>query len=718
MVINLNLSLQAQDESGIELLSEIFLSRYFYDLKIYQNYCYIAGAYGVMIYDISDPSDPQMVNRVGTPGSAQVLDIAGKTLYVADLWDGVHAFNLEDPTDPYYLSSAPVRSSAVEIAAHNDLVCVLNDHNFGADLFQLDEDGILHHLTNFHNYGFSFTPRFCDTLLFIDGPPGVSVFSVVNPAEPIEVGLISREEFSVGSGYYIDGRILYDTLNDNLQIIDISDLENPYILGSCEAYGGAVLVRDDIAYLYNPGLVAVDVMNPRSPVIINRIGRARQIDMSGSIVYGLLNNWEFLIYDLSDMEHPQTVGGDTVRIINEGDIGLVGNNLFIITRELDDNPHNDWLARLRVISIEDPVNPVEIGSYQFNRYTSFYNFIVYEDYMYGFEWPYIFIMSLADPTEPQFVDSVEVREFRIDDLGRNYIAHDDYIFSSVTQSGLYVLSIEDREHPAFVGVYEDRIGDYPLHTRRMDVDANYIYIAGSYGALRIYQRNDDGTLSLCLLERYIDNEVDCFDIKVSGDYGFIGCDNRIIALDLGDRREIDVIGEVAIPGCGLELFGNYLFSIGLDIKIISIENPENPHLIGLRDIYASATCYAFDLNRKLLATLGCCLSIFDCCGALGVDDVKDDLVPQRLQLSAYPNPFNADINIEYNLPFKSHIELEIYDLSGHRVQTLVNEPQKAGYHTTIWDGRNENNIPVSSGLYFYRINAGNFTKVRKMTMIK
>jgi flagellar hook assembly protein FlgD len=44
--------------------------------------------------------------------------------------------------------------------------------------------------------------------------------------------------------------------------------------------------------------------------------------------------------------------------------------------------------------------------------------------------------------------------------------------------------------------------------------------------------------------------------------------------------------------------------------------------------------------------------------------------------------------------------------------------QTAGCHTAVWDGRNEAGVPVSSGLYFYRINAGNFTKVRKMTLMK
>jgi hypothetical protein len=97
----------------------------------------------------------------------------------------------------------------------------------------------------------------------------------------------------------------------------------------------------------------------------------------------------------------------------------------------------------------------------------------------------------------------------------------------------------------------------------------------------------------------------------------------------------------------------------------------------------------------------------------------EPLIPDDYFLAQnYPNPFNSTTCIRYGLPDESQVKITIFDLTGRRVKTLVNEAMKAGYYTMVWDGRNETGIPVASGLYFYRINADNFTKVRKMTLVK
>ena len=79
----------------------------------------------------------------------------------------------------------------------------------------------------------------------------------------------------------------------------------------------------------------------------------------------------------------------------------------------------------------------------------------------------------------------------------------------------------------------------------------------------------------------------------------------------------------------------------------------------------------------------------------------------------YPNPFNPATQISYQLSAKSHVFLVIYDLLGREVQTLVNQPKEAGFYSVKFDGVN-----LPSGIYFYRLKAGNFTEIRKMTLVK
>lgn len=84
----------------------------------------------------------------------------------------------------------------------------------------------------------------------------------------------------------------------------------------------------------------------------------------------------------------------------------------------------------------------------------------------------------------------------------------------------------------------------------------------------------------------------------------------------------------------------------------------------------------------------------------------------------YPNPFNPSTLIRYQLPKPAEVRLIIYDVTGQRVRRLIKKRQQPGKYAVTWDGRNEQGIPVASGIYLYRLVAGDFTAVRKMILIR
>ncbi len=105
-------------------------------------------------------------------------------------------------------------------------------------------------------------------------------------------------------------------------------------------------------------------------------------------------------------------------------------------------------------------------------------------------------------------------------------------------------------------------------------------------------------------------------------------------------------------------------------------------------------------------------------GISGVTD-PDDQIPLEFSLRQnYPNPFNPTTRIEFTLPKAMKAELVVYDLTGRRVKTLVNEEKHAGQHFVQWDGTNSVGRSVSSGTYFYKLTAGSFTKVEKMMLVR
>ena len=83
-----------------------------------------------------------------------------------------------------------------------------------------------------------------------------------------------------------------------------------------------------------------------------------------------------------------------------------------------------------------------------------------------------------------------------------------------------------------------------------------------------------------------------------------------------------------------------------------------------------------------------------------------------------PNPFNPTTSIAFDIPNKAVVQLEVYDLLGRRVEMLVNEEMDAGSYRAIWDGRDESGREVPSGVYFYRIKAGDNVANRHMLLIK
>ncbi len=85
----------------------------------------------------------------------------------------------------------------------------------------------------------------------------------------------------------------------------------------------------------------------------------------------------------------------------------------------------------------------------------------------------------------------------------------------------------------------------------------------------------------------------------------------------------------------------------------------------------------------------------------------------------YPNPFNPSTTITFQLPEAGYVTMQVYDLTGKVVNTLVGEYRPAGYHQVVWNGKNSRGAPVATGVYFYRIVVGqSYAETRKMVLIK
>ena len=99
---------------------------------------------------------------------------------------------------------------------------------------------------------------------------------------------------------------------------------------------------------------------------------------------------------------------------------------------------------------------------------------------------------------------------------------------------------------------------------------------------------------------------------------------------------------------------------------------------------------------------------------VGIDDQAELLTPTAYALGQnYPNPFNVRTFIEFSLPEAGQVIIRAYDITGREVGTILDSYQQAGYHTVNWDA-----AELASGMYFYKLTAGDYNAVKRLVLVK
>ena len=103
----------------------------------------------------------------------------------------------------------------------------------------------------------------------------------------------------------------------------------------------------------------------------------------------------------------------------------------------------------------------------------------------------------------------------------------------------------------------------------------------------------------------------------------------------------------------------------------------------------------------------------------GTVDFTPNTIPNVTKLSGnYPNPFNPTTTINFTTKEAGNVNLTIYNIRGQKVKTLVNDNLDAASHSVVWNGKDDNGKAVSSGVYFYKMQAGKYTSTKKMILMK
>jgi len=281
------------------------------------------------------------------------------------------------------------------------------------------------------------------------------------------------------------------------------------------------------------------------------------------------------------------------------------------------------------------------------------------------------IVSIADPEHPENISS-----FVTPGSAFGVAVTDDYAFIASTRvwedgeyidGGLRIISIADPGQPYELGFY-----DSPGRAWGVDVSGDYAFIADRDGGLRVVSitdpENPEEVSSYAIAE--------AFDVTVYGEYAYVCCR-------------------------------------GNGMRVISISDPENPEEIGYYNTMGTAIFATIDDDGLIYLADGSSVGIYRFTDPAGVYGPASS-IPVKFTLSpAYPNPFNSTTTIEYALPYASQVSLNIYNLSGQRIETLFNSRLQAGFHRSTL---NAGDLP--SGLYFVKLEGEGQLFTRKIMLIR
>ena len=198
---------------------------------------------------------------------------------------------------------------------------------------------------------------------------------------------------------------------------------------------------------------------------------------------------------------------------------------------------------------------------------------------------------------------------------------------------------------------------------------------------------------------FTDTRVDYFDIKAA----LIDNDNNTVVLGLLPQFSPEKKPDLEV---GTGVIANLIFEVDnvdmteITLEPVELESPTHRLTFVTREGEAGNTTIK-SLQPEYSGT------------TVALSGVGDNLPTSFALKQNYPNPFNPTTDIAFDLPVRSHVELSVYNVLGQHVSTLVDTEMDAGSHIITFEASS-----YSSGVYFYRISAENFSDTKKMVMLK
>jgi hypothetical protein len=712
-----------------------------------------------------------------TPLDVQSLVVGNGIAYLAEgtlnqiNYSVLQTLDVADPHNPIPLGSLiiPLGSvyntySGIDLDMRNAVVYIaFNDALYALKTVDVSDPQNPCYIANLS--GNAMDVCLVDNLAYVaSGYSGLRILDATDPHSLVQLGSLDTPGTCKcvtvsGNTAYVGNYNLQGIPPQNIggfQLIDISDPQNPVLLGSLDLphYPQSIAVSGNLAMVADvTGLYFIDTFYPEFPIALSVYYpiSASAVCVADGVAY--------------------VVGGDDLESINFSD----PQNPFLISayhtagniydaRIVGDIAYLAGSDGLQCVDISQPQNTALVASLD----TLYAQSIVFEgDLAYVAGWGELEIVDVSTPQNPVIVGFYHTQE-----SADNIAVVDSIAYLSGSQAHftappyisleLQLINVSDPQNPTPLSTYQigyQNNGDPPAGCVAVSAETAYV----AYGSnLKVIDVSDPQNPTSCS-EYAVPGDIR--SITVADSIAYVSTSADLQILDISVPLTPSLLGSYGFPTDYVSSSGNLACAAvgNSGLHILDVSNPATPVLVGsippqhatsyidrclIRDnrliisdnnwneisIYDISTPqspvqidrYAWNLSSSDMWTEGNLLYTANGTYGLNISDltlvgVDEDVQtpPSALQLRNYPNPFNPETTIEFSVPNSGQTSLKIYNLKGQLVSILVNEVQDAGKHSVVWDGQDESGVPCPSGIYLVRLSVeGADVRIGKVSLLK
>ena len=638
-----------------------------------QTYCVVSGT-SLNIVNVTNPITPSLTATMALEGYGEGLAISGTDVYLAVGSTGMQVVDISDPANP--ASIAVIAGSGSGYA-----------------------EGI----------------NVSAPYAYLGNGANTTIFNIDTPSSPTLVGSID------GSDWVQDamprGNYLYVCeWGVGIAVVDIATnpAEPTLVTTFANPTNADIMFDGNYGYIASrgDGLTVIDVSSPAAPTLVNTFatnGSLRKvsygaINMGGTITGHIFSAEVSALgaVDVSDAAGGMSYSGAVAVPAPAEGIAysslVMGNTAYV--------PYGS--AGMRIMDVTNPGAISELG--HFTLGTNSRKVVIKDNIAFLADKSFgVYVLDISDPAS---IDSITAfNDAPAQDIGIS----GNYVYAAVRDLGIAVINATNAAAPTLVTHLSSFWGE------GVAVDGN---VMGQSTWDKIYFYDISNPEAPAMRDSII-LVTGTGEFCISGDYAYIHDFDSLRIFDISDLSNVVDIGGANTGGSwdGTAFVEGDFAYVNCEtngVKMFDITDKTDPTEVGHWDGVATARNIFVQDGLAYVAEKEGGLSIYN--NALYVSSVSNGIVPEQFSLSQnYPNPFNPTTMIEYAIPAAfgaSDVSLEIFNVLGQNVQTLVNQKQSSGVYQVRWDGRNTAGMEQVGGIYFYRLTVGAETLTSKMILLK